>query len=106
MSVNALNEPFRFKKGSQNHPAQLSAAKDGSPEDTKIFGLDEDPPSDEKVGALQNRMDSYEVYIPNSVSNAQSDGIINVSAGRIDLADEISILDDMLGVSDGEESVS
>ena len=51
-------------------------------------------------------MDSYEVYIPNSVSNAQSDGITNVSAGRIDLADEISILDDMLGVSDGEESVS
>ena len=40
------------------------------------------------------------------MSNAQSDGITNVSAGGIDLADEISILDDMLGVSDGEEPVS
>ena len=106
LSVNALNGPLRFEQGAQNQPALLSAAKVGLRDGTNKFGLDEDPPSDEKIGELQNRMDSYEVYIPNNMSNAQSDGITNVSAGGIDLADEISILDDMLGVSDGEEPVS
>ena len=105
LSVNALNEPFRFQRHAQNQPSIHSAAKDGPREGTQKIGLDKEPSSDDKISELQNRMDSYEIYIPNSGSNAKSYGITNVSAGGIDLADEISILDDMLGVSDDEEFV-